>query len=199
MWFNIKAKSLCVEGPRHLWKLIMYSRYMPDHLRKVVDVVIQRNGYFAHVENLLLSMLYDDRAHIRKLACRRVIAARKNSKNSVTVRKFRIPKINMEASDYTDLILWTDNNVERLEPPMLKNFSDEVLEKFGKSEEDSAFFMDLPRFPCHTQGTERCVKLVTEASALVCGEERRDGFIRSRLESRYIMKSFNTKSEFKFK
>nr|CAI5836150.1 unnamed protein product [Callosobruchus analis] len=110
IWFNIKAKPLCTEGPRHLWKLITYSRYMPEHLRKTVDAVIQRNGYFAHEENLLLAMLYDTRTRIRKLACRRVIAARKDNKDSLLVRQFRIPVINMEATDYIDIISWGNAN-----------------------------------------------------------------------------------------
>ena len=32
-----------------------------------------------------------------------------------------------------------------------------------------------------TQAVERCIKVVTEASQSVCGKNRRDGFIRSRL------------------
>jgi len=36
----------------------------------------------------------------------------------------------------------------------------------------------------------------TQASAAVCGEAARDGFICARLKSRAIMKKFETKSEF---
>jgi hypothetical protein len=198
IWFHIKVKPLCIEGSKHLWKLIMYSRYMPDHLRKTVDVVIQRNGFFAHMENLLLAMLFDNRDTIRKLAWSRVISARKQNQNSSSVRNFRVPIINMQATDYIDLIFWSDNN-ERLEPPVLNGISDEDLGNIVSNENASTQFPYLSSFPCHTQGTERCVKLVTEAASLVCGEKRRDGFIRSRLESRNIMKCFDTKSEFRFK
>ena len=37
--------------------------------------------------------------------------------------------------------------------------------------------MKISKFPCHTQAVERCVKLVTEASAAVC-EKDRDGWIK---------------------
>lgn len=104
----------------------------------------------------------------------------------------------MQATDYTDLIFWTDYN-ERLQPPVLKDISDEDLEKFLSNKNALVKFPYLSSFPCHTQGTERCVKLVSEAASIVSGEERRDGFIRSRRESRDIMKSFNTKSEFRLK
>jgi len=57
--------------------------------------------------------------------------------------------------------------------------------------------VDYPRFICHTQGTERCIKLATQASAAVCGEERRDGFINARLHSRNIMKQFTNKAQFR--
>ncbi|KAF2903508.1 hypothetical protein ILUMI_02675 [Ignelater luminosus] len=36
--------------------------------------------------------------------------------------------------------------------------------------------------PCHTQAVERCIKLVTEASQAVCGDDVRDGFIGVRLK-----------------
>ena len=49
------------------------------------------------------------------------------------------------------------------------------------------------------QAVERCVKLhvVTGASSLVCGQNSRDGFISSKIESRQKKPSFETKREFK--
>ena len=48
--------------------LIKNSRYQTDELKVIADPVIQRNSYFAHPENQLLSMMTDDRPHIRELA-----------------------------------------------------------------------------------------------------------------------------------
>ena len=56
---------------------------------------------------------------------------------------------------------------------------------------------EIAQFPCHMQGTERCIRLVTEAAASVCGNLARDGLIRARIASRKLMKTFNTKSEFR--
>ena len=50
--------------------------------------------------------------------------------------------------------------------------------------------------PCHNQAVERHIKVVTEASMLVYGFERRDGLIRQKLKSRKLMKCFNTKKQF---
>lgn len=41
-----------------------------------------------------------------------------------------------------------------------------------------------------------CIKLATEASNVVCDENKRDGFIRARLLSRERMPNFNTKKQF---
>ena len=40
--------------------MIKNLRYQMDELKAIVDPVIQRNSYFAHPENLLLSMMTDD-------------------------------------------------------------------------------------------------------------------------------------------
>ena len=138
-------------------------------------------------------MLSDERSHIRELVYRRIVAARKE-KNSNGVREFRIPILNFEASDYTELVQW--QQLDRHESPLTKHISDEEIVTCVKSN-DASIVQELAKFPCHTQATERCVRLVTEASASVCGQVSRDGFIRTRIKSRGIMKTFNTKSEFR--
>ena len=196
MWFSIKNKPSCKDGSRHLWQTIRLSRYLPDDLRKVVDTVLSRNGYFGHPENLLLGLITNDRKHIRELGLRRILKAR-SEHNSVRipVRVFTVPEINFNAEDYTELINWQSCNVT--EPPLTVNISDVDITAFVKSKESPV--VDFPRFPCHTQAVERCIKLVTEASAAVCGNTSRDGFIRAGLEARSIMPVFNTKSEYRVK
>ena len=72
----------------------------------MVDTVIQRNAVFGHAENILLTMLSDDRTHIRELAYRRILVARKENGSSSRVRKFRVPSLNLEAKEYTELVEW---------------------------------------------------------------------------------------------
>src|SRR6218665_3755490 len=140
-------------------------------------------------------MLSYERPHIRELAFRRtcILAARKEtaSTSTTTVRQFRVPKRHLE--DYTELVDW--QSIDRCSPPVMKNMSDSEIITFVKSRATNK--VDYPKFPCHTQRTKRCIKLVTLASAAVCGEERRDGFIHARLHSRNIMKQFNYKAQFR--
>lgn len=189
MWFAIKARPYCTDGARHIWQTIHNSRYLSNELRSVIDPVIERNSYYAHPENLLLSMLLDERKEIRELAMRRILRARSEQYG---LRVFHVPKLNFAATDYIDLIDWQSTEIS--EPPILRNSSVHDIEMCVAC--GDAPVMDFPKYPCHTQAVERCVKLVTEACASVCGSKARDGFIRVRLESRKIMPSFNTKSEY---
>ena len=52
-----------------------------NDLKKVIDPVIQRNAYFIHPKNLLLTMITDDRITIRKLGIRCILKARKYKKD----------------------------------------------------------------------------------------------------------------------
>ena len=47
--------------------------------------------------------------------------------------------------------------------------------------------MEVPNYPCHNQAVERNVKLVTEASLSVAGEEARHGLVLSTITSRKNM------------
>ena len=189
MWFSVKTNSSCKDAARHLWTLIQLSRSLPDDDKTVIDPVIQRNAYAAHPENLLLSLLSDDQPHVQELGLRRILKAR--AVRSPGVRKFDIPALNFESDDYINLIQWEDIAVT--DPPLLVTYSDQEISQYIRdNSKDTGFF----KFPCHTQAVERCVKMVTEASAKVCGAESRDGFITSSLESRGVMPLFNTKSHY---
>ena len=185
--------SSCTEGAKHVWRLIAFSRYLKPSLKETVEKVIQRNAYFYHVENLLLAMMADDRKHVRKLALRRILAAREEVQSNVKLRQFRVPVINFAADDYIDLIDWTE--VEKFEPPIMKHITLEQLKTYI-IDPDNTNPLEFPKFPYHTQATERCIRLVSEASAAVCGSQRRDGFIRARIDSRRKMKTFESKKEY---
>ena len=73
------------------------------------------------------------------------------------------------------------------EPPATKQLSCKKMSELRPSKLNH---------PCHNQAVERPVKLVTEASASTAGHERCDGMIRQRIQSRKLMKSFETKKQF---
>jgi hypothetical protein len=195
MWFHIKIKPSCENGAHHLWRTISLSRYLEESLKNVVDPVIQRNAFYGHAENILLGMLTDKRAHVRQLGLRRIMKARSESATAATadtIRVFQVPLLNFKATDYIDLIKWQDCQVT--EPPVTVKLSNNKLQELIGSKETPKY--DFQKYCCHTQVVERTVKLVTEASASVCGAEARDGFIRATMDSRAKMPYFNTKANF---
>ena len=110
-----------------------------------------------------------------------------------TIRRFEIPKLNFDAEDYTELINWQSCIVTV--PPLLANLSANDLNRLVAG--NASQLIDVDNFPCHTQSVERCVKLVTEASAAFFGPHQRDGFIKTQLQSRNIMPQFETKSDYR--
>lgn len=193
IWFSIKLKPQCYMGARHLWHLIQLSRFLPENERTVVDKCIQRNAYFGHPENIILSMLVDERKEIRELAARRIKLAREATVEGDVVRKFQIPPLNFATDDYHSLVDWQE--LPRTQPPMLKDISDAEIENAIQTQHK----WTLDTYPCHTQDVERHVKLVTEAAVAVCGHLRRDGYIRATLESRKDIPCFSSKKDWKIK
>jgi hypothetical protein len=194
MWFLIKSKPSCKDGARHMHEMIRKSRYLSHELKEIVDPVLKRNAFFAHPENMLLAMITDDRPHIRELGLRRILKARSTQATDKTIRRFRVPELNMnaESDTYEDMINWAETVVTQ--PPVMMTITDDELR--GLIAADVTPEIHFARLPCHTQAVERCVKLVTEASAAVCGEKSRDGFIRSRVASRQMMPMFKSKCDF---
>ncbi|KAK4887848.1 hypothetical protein RN001_004119 [Aquatica leii] len=135
-------------------------------------------------------MLGDVWKHVRELGLRRILRCRQ-MKAKENIREFKIPTLNFEADDYIDLIDW--QSISLTEPPLTVSISDNDL---------NAMILDVPdeirilKYPCHSQAVERNVKLVTKASAAVCGNEARDGFIRSRITLRDALPKFDTKREY---
>ena len=138
-------------------------------------------------------MITDERPRLRELDLRRILKARRHKRTSI--RTFKVPNLNLPADDYIDLIDWQSNEAIS-EPPVTSGiFDDDLLKFINKKETPSIAF---PRLPCQTQAVERCTKMVTKASAAVCGAERRDGYLKVQMKSRGIMPFFNTKSDYVF-
>jgi hypothetical protein len=187
VWFHIKLEPQCYKGAKHLWLMLKLPRFLPDDVRSEVDKCIQKNAFFAHPENVLLAMVVDERKEIRELAARRIKEARKS--NSKEIRKFHLPNINVDADEYYNLLDW--QHFPRTEPPMLMTASDDEI--------DAAIDMSqkwtLDNIPCHTQAVKRHICVVTEAAAAVCGDLRRDGYIRAKLTSRKNIPHFGSKQD----
>jgi hypothetical protein len=175
IWFAIKASPSISDGARHFHLMVTATRYLPLNLKSVVNKVLRNNSYFAHPEAILLAMIADDRAEVRVLGYHKL---RKAVCMGLRAREWRKPEINMAAKEYYRLINWKETDY--LVPPplahMTVNDCDEAIKCLPEP-----LLLDYPN---HTQCVERHVRLVTEASAAVCGHERRHGFIKSRKAGR---------------
>jgi len=170
-----------------------------EEIREVALDAVQRNGYFAHPESLLIAMLRDGDEQIRSMAVTKVIvlckelglssAAEESSsseRRSSSIRLFHLPTINMKADVYYQL---ADIDTSSQQPPAIAHLTNDSIK-------DCWMKPLLLYYPCHNQTVEQHVKLVTEASAQVAGFERRDGIIRQKIKSRSLMKNFDTKMQF---
>lgn len=61
MYFNVKYYNSVVYGSVLMSKFIRSTQYLNESLRVIVNKVVLNNSYYAHSENVLLSMLFDDR------------------------------------------------------------------------------------------------------------------------------------------
>ena len=191
MWFLIKCQPSLTGAPKHLFEMIKRIRELEPTIQDIVKPVIRNNAYFAHPENIIFSMVHDERAAIRELGWRRMLKAR-DCANKEQLRQFKMPEINFEANEYYNLINWQNEQV--LEPPLLKNIPTEDIQK--KIRDKTMPGLTNSSIPCHSQAVERMIKLVTEASSKVCGKNEREGFITVTLESRKNMPKFETKNQF---
>jgi len=200
-WFEIKLNNCITDGPRNFFNILDKVNKFPDQeIRTTAIKVLKRNAFAAHQENVLLAMLADEDESVRRVAVNKIKAVRQESTKSPTtssstkvqqkptsVRKFRVPSINEKAKSYQNLV---SIDKTKYQPPAIRNMTTDELEEIRSSKLQILH-------PCHNQAVERHIKLVTEASAMVSGYERRDGMIRQKIRSRKLMKSFNTKSQFK--
>jgi len=188
MWFQIKCAPRCTDGPNHLLQQIKIQRLLSPDVVSITFPVMQRNSYWAHQENVLLAMLADEDEENRKVAVDIIKSIRQQASASQHhIREFRPPHITDSCRTLRDLLPPVDQC--KFEPPMTSKLTDEELDSIVQQRYQV-------NIPCHSQGVERCVRLVTEASGMVYGADARDGYIRAVVKSRQFMPSFQSKQDF---
>lgn len=196
-YFNIMAFPQFTHGSRHLAEMIKRSRGLPIEAVQIINDTIERNGYFAHPENILIAMLDDHRANIREFAYLQIIAAKEMNENPDD-RLFQIPKINFDCKSYEEMIDWQNEAISV--PPILRSV-DITYENMdvlvAKTITEHNFIPNLRELPCHTQSVERCVQIVATAAKTIVGEQQRNGHVLSVINSRKNMPMFRQKSHYK--
>ncbi|GBO22537.1 hypothetical protein AVEN_94557-1 [Araneus ventricosus] len=111
--FPIKIHPYCKGGALHMFKLIAATRYLPTELKAKIDLLIQRNSYFAHSENLLTAMMTDSEPHIREPAVSSYdFESPIIQKNGL--RLFQLPTVKFDALSYADLIDCQENITDHI-------------------------------------------------------------------------------------
>lgn len=194
-FFNIKCSSSVLNGSIHFANLIKSTRFLPEKYLTTVNATLQRNGYFAHPENILLAMVNDDDENVRREGWLKIIHARRNEIDNGIIRPFEIPKINFGCVGYTDMVNLYNRNLTA--PPLLREIQVDLdtLDEFASQKvTDICLDIDLIKTPCHTQAVERCIKIVTEASINVSDKDQRLGWIVNNIKSR--KEKFCSKQDF---
>ena len=155
--------------------------------------VVQRNGFFAEPGIMLCSMMESTSMSVRMKAVDVVKKLRANPPKKPRkkilrgIRELKIPTLKWDASSYIEMIDWSSS----IHLPY-------IIECMSDDEVASTMHQPhiFPAFPVHTQSVERAVKLVSEESSKVEGEESRHGHILSLLEGRRTRKAFDTKKDY---
>ena len=119
-WFEIKHKSNVSDGFNLFFNMVQKARFSHGQVKKIAMVVLQRNAYFAHPENLVLGMLCDEDEGLCRIAVNKIQCIRKNShyqcqiikyqdseasssqsndSSRLAIQKFILPKLNVKTKD----------------------------------------------------------------------------------------------------
>ena len=187
MWFDIKMKNKWTEGPNHVLKQIKLVRSQDEKVKTYVEPFIQSTAWNGHSEAVLQCMLVSDKSDLRKFAVDKITQLRNGEeKGDKSVRPFKMPMINLQCKDFTDIIDWKS---QIHEPLLTCDMSIDALTALKDTP------MEVPDFPVHGQAIERCVKAVTRSCSAVIGHEKRDGYIKATMDHRKLMSSNNSKKD----
>lgn len=131
-WFLVKSQPQAIHGSRHLFKYIQWTRNLPADMQETVNRSVQINGFFAHKENIVLSMITDDCKLVRKEGYEIIFKSR--SRPDSEIRKFTVPRINFNCESFKNMVDWNEVG-DPTEPPCIQFFSQEYLMDFYESDE----------------------------------------------------------------
>ena len=188
MWFLIKRQNLWIKGPSLLLQHLNLLRLMNKTVVSHVTKYVKSSAWNGHSETILQAMLASDSAEDRDFAVQQIIKLRQGrAQGDTSVRPFRVVNIRMDATDLYGLIDW--DNEQIYEPLLTCHYTQNELMNVIKDK------MTVPDFPVHGQSIERCEQMVTRASAMVYGEERRDGFIKATNMHRQLLSGNDSKQD----
>ena len=184
IWFSYKVRNHWLNGPEICYEQLHLTLSQEPVVRDIVLPHTQSSAWWANSEMLLQALLCSTDEGDRKFAVEKVkqirvdAAKTDNQEGTKAVRTRHKVRLNTEAMCLRELIIWAEEEIT--EPVLTLELTLEEILKFESAP------MVVPDIPVHGQSMERCVKEVTAAAEAVYGYDRRDGFIRARLEHRTI-------------
>ena len=187
-WFKFRHHSHIQDGSKNFYYLVELTQDLPDAAdRETAQKVLQRNSFWAHPENLVVSMMGDKDKEVRREAVNWVKRAREEYDPANHPRQFFTPQVDFCATSYTKMVDW--ESLACTEPPLTRDMSEAELEEVV---EKGHRFQD---FPNHTQQVEAMVRVVDGAALKRASHEARDSLIHQLLESRKKCPTINTKRD----
>lgn len=188
MWFKIKSKDSFIMGPRHIFNYVKLVReHVDESFQQSIFNSIKRNAYFAHPENILLSMLYDTDKNVRKMSAEVILETRKSNESALQIRKFVRPTLDINCRVYYEL-----TELKNFEPPFTKKLLDFEIEALI----ENVNINGLDKIPCHTQAVERNIQLVSKVSKQVSGESSRSQRVLATIQARELLPKMNSKQDY---
>lgn len=140
-------------------------------------------------------MISDNDPDIRKRGYETILRSREIDApmglDSANVRLYEHPQILFDCEEYYEMIDW---NEPFTEPPFTRNISYEELTALAENGE--IITEEIREVPCHSQATERHVKLVTEVSSRFTTHKRREGAAAVTIQGREKRPKFDSKQNF---
>ena len=191
--FLIKQNWAFRNGPIHLFNLYMLSKKLlsKNHptLYQGVKDVLQNNGFFANMEQILVTMCHDQDPQINERAISIIEFLRKQEQPKIP-RRFKVPQINFDAEFYYDMVdLNNFNAADFTSPPILSSHS--IADLKNKNWQN-----DYLMICCHSQHVERNVSLTSEAALHAIGQERRHAWIINKTQVCEELKTNFKKSDY---
>ena len=186
-WFRFKCYPHIQEGAKNFFYLVEMTKELEEQDMLVAQGVLQYNAHWPHPENIIISMLSDEREEVRRRAVLYIMRARREFNPDENPRQFVQPEVNFQAANYFDLA--DLDNEPCTEPPLTMDMDlDTIMGAFREP-------LNLPPYPNNTQAVERLVRVVTEVAPKRAGYTSRHRMILKLLESRKMVPKFNTKKD----
>ena len=188
LYYDIKVKHTIKDAPLHLVHALELLEQQSGEVQDIIRDVVIRGAYSAHSENLLASLICSESKEDREFAVNQILQIRDGKEEGDrSVRIRRNPNIIMSAHTPVELIDWKKETV--LEPVFTCKMSiTEIKEMINTP-------FNMEPYSTHTQSCERAVQEVNKASEAVYGHDRRDGWVRARVDHREMLPVFRSKRD----